>query len=109
MGSTLLILSLSGTMPVEKEILHILERGDAKRSIDALITLTLIPSTPSLLLLFREDTILIISSGVVGEAKKLSLKEPLKYDLWSTVEWGILVAREGPMLVKNSLNLLAIN
>ena len=34
-------------MPVEKEILHIWERGDAKRSIDALITLTLIPSTPS--------------------------------------------------------------
>ena len=67
-------------MPVEKEILHILERGDAKRSIDALITLTLIPSTPSLLLLFREDTILIISSGVVGEAKTLSLKEPLKHD-----------------------------
>ena len=66
-------------------------------------------NAPSLLLLFREDTILIILSGVVGEAKKLSLKEPLKYDLWSTVKWGILVAREGPMLVKNSLNLLAIN
>ena len=38
MGITLLILSLSGTMPVKKEILHILERGDANRSTDALIT-----------------------------------------------------------------------
>lgn len=89
-------------MPVEKEILHVWERGDAKRSIDALITLTLTPSTPSLLPLFREDTILIISSGVVGEEKKLSLKEPHKYDLESTVEWGVLVAREGPMLVKKT-------
>ena len=62
-------------MPVEKEILHIWESGDAKRPTDALITLTL---TPSLLLLLREDTILIISSGVGGEAKKLSPKEQLK-------------------------------
>ena len=47
-------------------------------------------NAPSLLLLFREDTILIILSGVVGEAKKLSLKEPLKYDLWSTVELSLI-------------------
>ena len=52
---------------------------------------------------------MIISSGAVGEAKKPSLKEPIRDDLWSSVEWGILVARGGPMLVKNSLNLLAIN
>ena len=77
-GSTLLILSLSGTAPVEKETSQISERGTAKMSIDALITLTFIPSAPSLLLFLREETILVISSGVEGEVQKLLTKEPLK-------------------------------
>ena len=57
--------------------------------------------------LFREDTILIISSGVVGEAKKLSLNEPLKYDLWSTVEWGILDGKRRTNVSKEFIKLIS--
>ena len=55
---------------MEREKLQILEKGAAKRSADALMTMTLIPSIPSLYLVLNLETVLIISSGEVGEIKK---------------------------------------
>ena len=67
----MLIVNLSGTLPVERERLQILERGAARRSVYALMTLTLIPSIPSLYLVLSLETVLIILSGEVAEIKEL--------------------------------------
>ena len=51
---------------VNKLETKIVERGNAIKSIQALTMDMLIPSTPSLLLFFKELTIVIISKGSVG-------------------------------------------
>ena len=45
-----------GTLPVENEKLQIPDRGATRRSADALMTLTLIPSIPSPLLVLSVET-----------------------------------------------------
>ena len=56
---------------MEKEKLQILERGAARRSADALMTLMLIPLIPSRLLVLSLEMVSIISSREVGEIKQL--------------------------------------
>ena len=56
---------------MEKEKLQILERGAARRSADAFMTLMLIPLIPSRLLVLSLEMVSIISSREVGEIKKL--------------------------------------
>ena len=41
--------------------------------------------------------------------QKLLTNEPVRCNLWSTAGRRILAAREGPMFVKKSLNLLTID
>jgi hypothetical protein len=101
----LAILSFEGTIPDEREELNMCESGVLISEIIDFKRFELIPSAPELKLLLSSEVSLAISSVDVGERKILvGFGELLKSDGGSVVGFGILVASDDPILVKNSLN-----
>ena len=70
-GITLASLSNSGNSPTSKQRLINFDNQKEKKSLKALIINTGIPFGPVDLLQFRRSMSLLISSGLVGERKKV--------------------------------------
>ena len=102
---TLAIFILSGTIPERKLLLIMSEIGQAMEAIILLSNEVDILSNPAELLFFRPATIVLISSGVVGDMKKDLEYEFARYFL-NCSECGKFLTVLKSKLAKNKFNLL---
>ena len=102
-------LSLLGKMPVQRDWLIILLSGQETLSVISFNSFDDISSYPELDLGFNWPIILAISVGLVYWNKKALEQGVLRYESKGAL-FAVLIerARSGPMLVKYSLNLLAM-
>ena len=102
-------LSLLGKMPVQRDWLIILLSGQETLSVISFNSFDDILSYPELDLGFNWPIILVISVGLVYWNKKELEQGVFRYESKGAL-FAVLIerARSGPMLVKYSLNLLAM-